>query len=84
MSNNSVGNPIAVEKRNPPIVFISRHEVERITNMSRSWIYQAMAENRFPQSVQCSASSVRWVLSEVQAWMEDKIRARDSKLVKTA
>jgi len=59
------------------IVFISRKDVERITSMSRSWIYQAMAENKFPKNVACSASSVRWVLQEVEDWMKDKVRDRD-------
>jgi prophage regulatory protein len=59
------------------IRFINRREVEHITGMSRSWLYQAMAEGRFPKSVDCSAASVRWVLSEVQGWMETRVRERD-------
>lgn len=69
---------------NFPIIFITRKEVERITGMSRSWIYQSMSSGRFPKpvatgsSVSSSATSVRWVLSEVHHWMESKIQARDN------
>jgi len=58
------------------LIFISRSEVERITGMSRSWIYQAMAENNFPRPV-CASASRRWILAEVQAWMQKKINERD-------
>ena len=58
------------------LIFISRSEVERITGMSRSWIYQAMAENNFPRPVRASASR-RWILAEVQMWMQKKISERD-------
>jgi prophage regulatory protein len=59
------------------LIFISRSEVERITGMSRSWIYQAMDENNFPRPVPCTNASRRWILGEVQAWMQKKINERD-------
>ncbi|MFJ2995683.1 helix-turn-helix transcriptional regulator [Pandoraea sp. NPDC087047] len=59
------------------IVLISREEVERITGMSRAWIYQAMSENRFPRPVICSVGSRRWLLSEIQMWVLEKINERD-------
>lgn len=61
------------------IIFIRREQVERITGMSRAWIYQAMAENRFPRPVTCSPGSRRWLLSEVQEFMEQKIQDRNTK-----
>ncbi|TAL55295.1 AlpA family transcriptional regulator [Pandoraea sp.] len=81
-------SPSAVEIDNFPIIFITRKEVERITGMSRSWIYQAMSSGHFPKPVAtcssptCSASSVRWILSEVHSWMESKIQARDNPVPK--
>ena len=60
------------------IIFISRAEVERITGMSCAWIYQAMSENRFPRPVACSVGSRRWLLSEVQAWMQQKVDDRNA------
>ena len=60
------------------IVFIRREDVQRITGMSRAWIYQAMAESRFPRPVTCSPGSRRWLLSEVEAWMQQRIQERDA------
>ncbi|PCE27058.1 hypothetical protein BWP39_09735 [Paraburkholderia acidicola] len=60
------------------MVLIPRREVERITGMSRSWLYQAMAEGRFVKPVICSPSAVRWVLSEVYEWVESRVRERDN------
>jgi predicted DNA-binding transcriptional regulator AlpA len=59
------------------MIFISRSEVERITGMSRAWIYQAMTENRFPRPVSCSVGSRRWLLSEIQTWMLNKLDERN-------
>ncbi len=61
-------------------IFISRAEVERITGMSRSWIYQAMVDNEFPRPVPCTLKTRRWVLSEVQSWMRKKCEERDMKI----
>jgi predicted DNA-binding transcriptional regulator AlpA len=64
------------------ITFISRKEVERINGMSKSWLYQAMAADRFPKPVVCSGSPtaplpVRWVLSEVLRCATERNRGRD-------
>jgi prophage regulatory protein len=61
-------------------VLIPRKEVERITGMSKSWLYQAMAEGRFVKPVVCSPAAVRWVLSEVCAWVENRVSERDGAL----
>lgn len=60
------------------VVFIRREDVQRITGMSRAWIYQAMADNRFPRPVACSPGSRRWLLSEIQTWMQQRIQERDA------
>lgn len=78
-----VMNPLVDNKATTSsIVLVPRKEVERITGMSKSWLYQAMAAGHFPKPVVCSGSptapsSVRWVASEVLAWMEERIRGRD-------
>src|SRR5450830_1972884 len=66
------------------LIFISRSEVERITGMSRSWIYQAMAENNFPRPVPCTKTTRRWLLSEVQAWMQNKLDERNVEIERRA
>ena len=54
-------------------------EVIRLTGISKSYIYQLCSQNQFPKSVQLipGGSSVAWVESEVNSWIEKRIQARD-------
>jgi prophage regulatory protein len=56
--------------------FLRIREVIQITGLSRSGIYDSMAQNKFPQSVQLGARSVGWVDSEVRLWVTERIAAR--------
>ena len=51
-------------------------EVMRKTGLSESTIYRRMKEGSFPQSVSLGPACVRWLMSEVQAWVTDRIKAR--------
>ncbi len=55
--------------------------VIEITELSKSYIYQLQADSLFPQSVQIipEGKSRAWVLSEVEAWIQSRIDARDDK-----
>lgn len=52
-------------------------EVMEMTGLSRSYVYQLMAEEDFPQSVSLGARAVAWVESEVQNWILERIAQRD-------
>lgn len=52
-------------------------EVMEMTGLSRSYVYQLMAEGDFPQSVSLGARAVAWVESEVQDWILERIARRD-------
>ncbi|MFY3327250.1 helix-turn-helix transcriptional regulator [Vibrio fluvialis] len=52
-------------------------EVMEMTGLSRSYVYQLMAEGDFPQSVSLGARAVAWVESEVQDWILERIAQRD-------
>lgn len=43
------------------------------TGLSRSTIYQRMAENRFPKPVSLGARAVGWVESEIDDWLQQQI-----------
>lgn len=51
-------------------------EVQKRTALSRSSIYAKVAAGTFPRPVKQGASSV-WVDTEVQAWIDALISARD-------
>lgn len=55
--------------------YMTIREVTRITSLSRSSIYNYVAAGLFPKQRQIGIRAVRWLASEVQAWMEDRARA---------
>jgi prophage regulatory protein len=54
--------------------------VKRRTELSTSTIYDMMAKGRFPRPIElASTQSVGWIKSEVDAWLEQRITARDTR-----
>ena len=49
--------------------FLKLEAVKSVTGLSRSSIYQAIAEGRFPIQVKLGQRSVAWVSSEIDDWM---------------
>ena len=47
-------------------------DVCRIVGLSRSTIYGAMANGRFPRAVRIGVRAVRWRSSDVAAWLASK------------
>jgi len=56
--------------------FLRLTEVMKRTGLSRSAIYLNISEGNFPQSVNLSARSVAWLESEIDAWMQARIKQR--------
>ena len=52
-----------------------RRDVERVTGLSRSSIYEFMAKDRFPRPVRLGARAVGWRASDVHAWIEGREQA---------
>ena len=57
--------------------FIRLKEVIDRTGLARATIYKYMVEGELPKSVSLGGRSVGWVESEVEAWIDSKIAARD-------
>ena len=66
-----------MERSNEPERLLRLKEVQRITGLCRSAIYQRIKEDSFPLQVQLGEGSraVGWAASEVFAWVERQIRA---------
>jgi prophage regulatory protein len=58
------------------IRIIRRTEVQRLTGLCRSAIYQGIANGDFPRAVSLGARSVGWVESEITTWLHSRIAAR--------
>jgi len=50
-------------------------EVQRLTGLRRSAIYDQMQRGRFPRSVKSSTRAAAWSEAAVQAWITDRIDA---------
>jgi prophage regulatory protein len=62
---------------NPPTMrFIRVREAIEKTGLSKSSIYDLMAQGQFPQTVRLGGRSVAFVEGEVDAWMAQRIAAR--------
>ncbi len=48
-------------------------DVQEITGLKRTAIYDKMKIGEFPSSISLSERMVGWIESEVQAWLDDKI-----------
>lgn len=59
---------------NQQIRFIKQREVLNRTGMSRSALYRAVDENKFPQIVKVGRAAF-WIEAEVQAWLEQRVAA---------
>ena len=53
---------------------LNRREVEKMVRMSRSTLYQAMAESNFPRPIRVGKRAVRWIEAEIVEWIENRER----------
>lgn len=74
-SKPDFNNPITSQIR-----FIRKKEVMHRTGLSSSSIYDLMAKGLFPQKITLAGGkSVAWLESEVLAFMQERIAAREAK-----
>ncbi|MGE6263062.1 helix-turn-helix transcriptional regulator [Aeromonas bestiarum] len=57
--------------------FIRMREVTQKTGLSKSSIYDLMAQDLFPKTVNLGGRSVAFVEAEIDAWMAARIAARN-------
>lgn len=55
-------------------------EVVELCGISRSSIYRLGAKGLFPRQIKLSTNSSGWLASEVEAWLDSKIQARDAEV----
>lgn len=55
---------------------IRRKEVERLTALSRSRIYELMKQGLFPKPVSLGSMSVAWLEVEIHEWIASRIADR--------
>jgi len=60
-------------------------QVQELTSLSKSYIYQLCNKNQFPKSVPLvkGGTAVAWVESEILSFINSRIKARDEGEIKT-
>lgn len=58
--------------------FLSRKQVEQLTSIKTTSLYEMIKEGTFPKPVSISEGRKAWVDSEVKAWMDSRIALRDA------
>ena len=57
---------------------LRRKQVEALTGLSRSSIYEAIKRGDFPKPVQLTQRTVAWPASSVNQWIADRIERAQS------
>lgn len=60
----------AVQK---PQVILRRIQVQARTGISRSGLYQKMADGLFPKSISLGPRAVGWLESSIDDWIQDRV-----------
>ena len=58
---------------NDNLQLLRRTEVEQLTGLSRTAIYDRMREGTFPKSIALSPKTIRWVRGEILKWIKEQI-----------
>ena len=73
-------------KNNPTSVVHAKAEGETLINIAsvmqktgfgRSFLYGEISENRFPVAIKIGPKASRWVLSEIEQWIADRVADRN-------
>jgi prophage regulatory protein len=68
------------DMNNSPSRLVRIKTVVELTGLSKSYIYDLSNKGIFPKSIQLvpGGSSVAWIESEIQNWIDSRIQSRDS------
>ena len=61
------------------VKILRRREVERVTGLRRSSIYEGMGDGTFPRAVTIGRKSIGWLEPEIIAWQQERIAQRDAR-----
>lgn len=59
-------------------------DVKNKTGLSRSGIYQLIASDKFPRQIKLGPRSSGWLESEINAWITERVAARDNEFANGA
>lgn len=82
MPINDTNAPVSRVAKRPPLpeghaayALADINDVEALTRMKRSWIYEEVRLGRFPAPVIRQPRCTRWLLADIRAWVLRRIAA---------
>jgi prophage regulatory protein len=82
MAGNASGSSNELPESQMKKRLIRLPEVLNKTGFTQSGLYDKMARKEFPKPVPIGRYAVAWLESEVDSWIEERIEARESQVVK--
>jgi prophage regulatory protein len=78
MQPPDVLNPHSEQNMNTetPTRILRKRQVLETTGLANSTMYKYISEGRFPKPIHLGARSVGWLESEIQEWIDGKVRER--------
>jgi prophage regulatory protein len=70
------GFSLASITKRPPDRLLRLPEVERLTGLRRSAIYEQMQKGAFPRSVKAGPRAATWSEAAIQAWIAERLDSR--------
>lgn len=67
------------QSRPVPDAILRLPEVERMSGIKRTAIYERIADGKFPKPVHLGVRSVGWLQSEIQEWIRDLADSRSKR-----
>lgn len=80
MSASSIAHPLSNIPCHPhplPLLedqFVDMAFITRLTGLTDKWFYKLIQEGLFPKPIKFGRSS-RWLKSEIEAWIQERIQA---------
>lgn len=64
-------------QQQPELTLITKKQVLAHIGFGRTKLFEMVKKNQFPQPIKFSSNCIRWRLSEVLQWVEDKANSRN-------
>ncbi|MBB3288761.1 MULTISPECIES: AlpA family phage regulatory protein [unclassified Rhizobium] len=58
-------------------IILRRNDVQRLTGLPRSTIYDRISKGTFPKPIKLSTRSVGWLETEIADWQKARIASRE-------
>lgn len=63
-------------KEFPASAVLRRNQVEELTGLARSTLYDYIKQGQFPPPIRLGRRAVGWRYEEVETWIKSRVRAR--------